>query len=84
MTEESLKALKQLRQDYLQTFDTEAGQKVLGDLKKRFFWNHTTFAPGEGETQLNEGGRRVLLTIENIMTLPIEELIKEEESNENG
>ena len=84
MTEEQIKKLKQLKTDYLQTFNTDAGQRVLNDLKNRFFWNDTTFSEIQGKTQLNEGGRRVLLTIENMMALPIEELTKEGTDVESG
>jgi len=83
MTEEQKKQLEQLRNDYLQTFNTDAGQRVLEDLQKRFFWNNTTFPFPTGTTEqclINEGGRRVLLTIQSMMELPIEEiLLKEEE-----
>jgi hypothetical protein len=79
MTEEQKENLKRLKVNYLQTFNTDAGKKVLEDLKSRFFWYDTTYSPEEGKTQLNEGGRRVLLTIENMMELPVEELEQKEE-----
>ena len=72
-TEKEFKALKKLRDAYAQTFGTSAGQIVLEDLKNRFFWYDTTYSSSQGETQLNEGGRKVLLTIENMIALPIEE-----------
>ena len=65
--------------DYCQTFGTEAGMRVLEDLKKRFHWYFSTYSPIAGETQLNEGGRSVLLHIETTMKTPEEELIQEEE-----
>jgi len=79
MTEEQIKQLKKLKTDYLQTFNTEAGQRVVEDLKSRFFWYDTTYTPNRGETQLNEGGRRVLLTIENMMKMSVDELTEESE-----
>ena len=75
--EEELSKIAQLKKDYLQTFNTDAGQRVLEDLKKRFFWYVPTYSSRDGETQLNEGGRKVLLTIQSIMELPIKELKKE-------
>jgi len=66
--------LKELKKNYIQTFSTPEGQKVLEDLRKRFYWNESTFSVEQGETYLNEGGRRVLLTIENIMKLTVDEL----------
>ena len=65
------KEREKLRTLYAQTFGTESGQAVLEDLKNRFFWYDSTYE--EGKTQLNEGGRKVLLTIENIIKLPKEQ-----------
>jgi len=69
----NLKAARELRQAYAQTFGTEAGGKVLEDLKNRCYFNATTFSPVEGETQYREGMRSVILTIESLMTLKLEE-----------
>ena len=61
---------KKLRMAYVQTFGTEAGQIVLKDLQKRCFKYQTTFT-GIDEpygTLLREGARRLLLTIEELMS----------------
>lgn len=73
MTEQELKARKELRQIYAQTFNTEAGLKVLEDLKGRCYCNTTTFSSKRGETDNREGMRSVILTIESMMTLKLED-----------
>lgn len=59
---------KILRIAYVQTFGTEAGQKVLKDLQTRCFKYQTTFTGEPNETLINEGARRILLTIESMMS----------------
>ena len=78
MDEEQLKELKKLKQAYCQTFGTEAGALVLKHLQERCFKRHTTYQGDATEALVNEGSRKVLLTIENMMQLEIGELAKKE------
>lgn len=69
--------VKQLKRDYAQTFGTEAGQRVLDDLKLRGCFEETTFVDGDSHaTAKNEGARHVVLTIINIIKLESDILIK--------
>ncbi len=63
---------KQLRKAYMDAFSTSSGSLVLKDLANRCFKHSSTIpVPGMssmGETiESNEGGRQVLLHIENMM-----------------
>lgn len=58
---------KQLKRDYMQTFNTDSGQRVLKDLQGRCFRHTTTDQPGE-DIKINEGKRQVLLHIETMMS----------------
>lgn len=65
----TLEEEKNLRIAYKQTFNTEAGQKVLKDLQGRCFKYDTTVVPGDPQgTHVNEGARQILLTIEELMS----------------
>lgn len=70
-----------LRKYYMQAFTGEAGAIVLKDLENRCFKRDTTHVPGEPDTSnINEGKRQVLLTIENMMSpQDIEKLDKDPE-----
>ncbi len=60
--------IKQLHQDYKFVFGSEEGQRVLEDLKKRCFFNSSTFvSDNQNETVLREGQRSVVLFIDNIL-----------------
>lgn len=67
---------KQLWKDYLATFGTEAGERVLEDLKGRFFFYQSTHT-NKDEVVLNEGSRRVILTIETILNSRFEQQASE-------
>ena len=60
---------KKLRIAFVQTFGTVAGQIALKYLEGSCFKYQTTFVPGStDETLINEGARRTLLTIEELMS----------------
>ncbi len=59
---------KQLKKDYMDTFSSEAGMKVLEDLRIRCFKYMTTWAGGDANySAVNEGRRQALLHIETMM-----------------
>ncbi len=84
MTEYQQKELKKLKQDYNQTFGTEAGQRVLKDLKNRCFVYDSTYKGDGNGGWVNEGKRTVILTIESMMQLNVGEPQKESDENVNG
>ncbi len=82
LNEEQMAKIEQLKRDYLATFNSETGKRVLADLKKKCFINKTTFSAIRDRTLLNEGMRFVVVNIENMMNMNIEtlkKLIQEEE-----
>ena len=70
-----LDEVEQLKKDYLATFNSETGKKVLAHLEKICFINRTTYS-AEGKTLLNEGMRYVIVHIKNMMNFDIELLKK--------
>lgn len=58
-------AVKKLKKNYKQTFDTESGKKVLADLAKFCNYNNTSVEEpiNEFKTVFNEGKRRAYLRI---------------------
>ena len=85
MTREEVLALDKMRKSYLQVFNTDTGRVVLEDLKKKCFVYDTTYTGDASTSLVNEGMRRVLLHVENIMTLDLDkELAKLEEINDVG
>jgi len=62
------------RQQYLQTFDNEAGKEVLADLAKFCRANETTFHPDPHVRCQLDGRREVWLRIANHLNLSDEEL----------
>jgi len=66
MTEDERRT--QLRQDYLFTFSTDQGQRVLEDLR-RAFGDRLSYVEGDPHTtSFNEGARSVYLKISALMT----------------
>lgn len=55
----------QLRKDYMHVFGTEAGKRVLEDLRLRGYKYTTTFDGTTEGTLVNEGSRRIVMSIEN-------------------
>ena len=73
---------EQLRRDYHSVFETEAGERVLEDLKKVCFYNDPTIHELPHIMAYNEGSRNVILHIGTKLKLTAE-IIKELE-NERG
>ncbi len=62
------KDLKEIELAYKQTFSSEAGEKVLEDLKKRCSFYNTTHIKGDShESAFLEGTRFVILFINNML-----------------
>ena len=62
------KDLKQLQVDYQTVFKSEAGARVLYDLKKRCSFHTTTHIKGDShESAFLEGTRSVVLFINNML-----------------
>ena len=81
LAEQQFNEIQQLKKDYLNTFGSEAGKKVLADLEKKCFIHQTTFSSAEGRTLFNEGMRFVAVNIKNMLSMNMETLkkfIKEE------
>ncbi len=74
-SDQEIKNIKQLKVDFCQTFQTEAGIRVLTQLEKWGFKRDSTFVPGDVYgTIINEGRRQMLISIENVMTLNVDKL----------
>jgi len=59
-----LNKVKELKLAYRRTFLTDDGEQVLGDLKKRFSFETTTFVSGDPhQSAFAEGQRAAVLTI---------------------
>ena len=69
------------QQLYQRVFNTDDGQKVLKDLEKRCFINHTTYNDSHGQMSFNEGRRSLYVHIKNLLekdlTKILEDLTKE-------
>tara|TARA_R100001440_G_scaffold33087_3_gene51987 strand:+ start:1823 stop:2035 length:213 start_codon:yes stop_codon:yes gene_type:complete len=63
-----MKHLKELKSNYRSVFNTEDGQQVLNDLKKRFAYETTTFSDNPYQTAFNEGQRAAILLIVRMLT----------------
>jgi len=59
--------LEQLKAAYKFAFDTDDGQRVLEDLRRRCHAHTSTFSPNPNETFFNEGQRQVVLFIEDML-----------------
>jgi len=63
-----------MRADYIATFGTPEGKRVLADLERVCMYNATTFDKDSHVMAFQEGLRGVYLHITTIMTMPIEKL----------
>ena len=60
--------IKQLRENYQQTFSTDEGKQVLSDLEKRCNFYATTNVKGDSnESAYMEGQRSILLFIKQML-----------------
>ena len=65
---EKAKILKQIISDYKIVFESEQGQRVLEDLKRRFHFYSTTNVKGDShESAFYEGQRAAVLWIDNVL-----------------
>ena len=63
------KKIEELKLAYRRTFNTDDGQEVLADLKKRFSFEATTFVSGDPQTSaFNEGPRAAVLLIVRMLS----------------
>jgi hypothetical protein len=66
----NLDAQKARAQMYLDLFSSNLGEKVLEDMKKFLYYNHSTHFPGDPhETAFREGMRTALLRIMRLMEI---------------
>ena len=74
--EEEVVKTKALKDDYVATFSSEYGQRVLADLRKRGFFNKTLYMPGIDAIglALREGQRIVVIHIDNMMSLDMNKI----------
>ena len=64
-----MKEIEQLKNLYRQTFDSEAGAKVMEDLERRCNMRSLSYVAGDANaTAFEEGKRAVILHIHNMMT----------------
>lgn len=62
-----MKEIEKLKDMYRQTFDSDAGKKVLTDLEARCNWRTSSYVAGDANaTAFEEGKRAVILHIYNM------------------
>lgn len=66
---EALQKSKDLRIKFFRLFSSEDGKEVLSDLSKFCFVEKTTLSVVPGQTEANEGARRVWLYITRMMVV---------------
>jgi len=59
--------IKQLKAAYKFVFETDDGQRVLADLRRRCHAHTSTFSGNPNETYFFEGQRQVVLFIEDML-----------------
>lgn len=74
MAEDNAVKLKAMRENYIKTFDTEEGKKVLLDLASVCRFKEPTFNKDPYITAFQEGLRAVYLHIITIREMDIEQL----------
>jgi len=62
------KKLEELKLKYRRTFNTDDGEQVLADLKRRFGFEATTFSDDPYLTAFNEGQRAATLLIVRMLS----------------
>lgn len=60
--------LDELKLSYRRTFNSEDGEQVLSDLKKRFAFETTTFSGDPYQSAFNEGQRAAVLLIVRMLS----------------
>jgi len=84
MAEDNASRIKGMREDYIKTFSTEEGIRVLKDLEKVCMFKTTTFDKDSHVMAFQEGLRGVYLHIKTIMELNVEELEKMNAGSQAG
>lgn len=78
------KKLEELKLKYRRTFNTEDGEQVLDDLKRRFGFEATTFSGDPYQTAFNEGQRAALLLIVRMLSEKRNQQMSEEAIQDTG
>jgi hypothetical protein len=60
--------IDELKLAYRRTFNTDDGEQVLSDLKKRFAFETTTFSGDPYQSAFNEGQRAAVLLIVRMLS----------------
>ena len=60
--------VEKLKLAYRRTFNTEDGEQVMSDLKKRFSFETTTFSGDPYQSAFNEGQRATVLLIARMLS----------------
>lgn len=63
-----MKKIEDLKLNYRRTFNTDDGNAVLRDLKKRFAFETTTFSGDPYQSAFNEGQRAAVLLIVRMLS----------------
>jgi hypothetical protein len=63
-----MKKVEDLKLAYRRTFNSDDGQEVLSDLKKRFAFETTTFSGDPYQSAFNEGQRAAVLLIVRMLS----------------
>ena len=63
-----MKKVEELKLAYRRTFNSDDGQEVLSDLKKRFAFETTTFSGDPYQSAFNEGQRAAVLLIARMLS----------------
>lgn len=86
MEDIALEKLVQLKKDYHEVFSSEAGKRVLEDLKKAGFFYQTTIHSDTNQLCFQEGQRALVLHITSRMELKniIQAAQQNEVENDNG
>ena len=74
LNEKQMNEIRELKKDYIETFSSPRGKKVLSNLEKICFTNKTTYSVDPNRIYLNEGMRFVVIHIKNMMNMNIETL----------
>lgn len=75
-----LEEIEQLQRDYVSTFSSDSGKRVLQHLKKMCFFNQSTYNDEALRMAFNEGQRYIVIHTLNMINWPVEEIRKLAES----
>lgn len=73
-----------IRKSFRQVFNTDDGKAVLAYLSKQCFMTTSTFVAGDPhQSAMNEGSRRVVLSIITLLNMDEKDLLKQIQEQEN-